>query len=78
MPASVRLVVALGDALGDEREADQAKAMIRMYGRDAEAIAMGHAETHADTGDLQSSEKWQRIAALVANMARTGRVSTGD
>ena len=59
--------------MGDECEADLARALIRTYGRDAEAIAMGHAETHADTGDLTSSDKWQRIAALVADMARTKR-----
>jgi hypothetical protein len=71
-------VVALGDALGDEREADLARAMIRMYGRDAEAIAMGHAETHGESGQHSESEKWQRIAGLVADLTRAGRVSSGD
>jgi hypothetical protein len=71
-------VVALGDALEDECEADLARAMIRKYGRDAEAIAMGHAETHGESGQQTESETWQRIAALVANMARAGRASTGD
>ncbi|HEY4275199.1 MAG TPA: hypothetical protein VGM68_06930 [Rhizomicrobium sp.] len=59
--------------MGDESEADLANAMIRMYGRDAEAIAMGHAETHADTGDQTSSDKWQRIAVLVANLTRASQ-----
>jgi len=64
--------------LKDESEADLAKAMIRMYGREAEAIAMGNAETHGESGQHSESEKWQRIAALVANLTRAGRVSTGD
>lgn len=52
--------------------------MIRLYGSDAEAIAMGHAETHGETGDRAESGKWQRIAILVANLNRMGRARNGD
>jgi len=37
--------------LGDESEQQLAEAMIRLYGRDAESVAIGHAETHADMND---------------------------
>lgn len=46
--------------------------MIRLYGRDAESVAAGHAETHADMGDKAKSEKWRRIAAAVAGMRVQG------
>jgi hypothetical protein len=52
--------------------------MIRRYGGDAEAIAMGHAETHGETGDRAESGKWQRIAVLIANLGRMGRAGTAD
>jgi hypothetical protein len=42
--------------------------MVRMYGRDAESVAAGHAETHADMGDPTKSEKWRRVAAHIARM----------
>ena len=42
--------------------------MIRMYGRDAEGVAAGHAETHAEMGDSAKSEKWRRVAAHVSRM----------
>jgi hypothetical protein len=54
--------------LSDGTELDLARAMIRLYGRDAESVAAGHAETHADMGDTVKSNKWQRIAAAVANL----------
>jgi hypothetical protein len=64
--------------LGEESELDVARAMIRLYGGDAEAIAMGHAETHGEAGDRAESGKWQRIAILVANLNRMGRARNGD
>jgi hypothetical protein len=54
--------------VGDTEEQDMAHSMIRLYGRDAESVAAGHAETHADMGDAAKSEKWRRIAALVSRM----------
>lgn len=42
--------------------------MIRLYGSDAESVAAGHAETHADMGDRVKSERWQRIADAVASL----------
>lgn len=51
---------------GDELEL--AKSMVRLYGRDAEAVAAGHAETHADMGERALSEKWLRVAAMVKRM----------
>lgn len=57
-------------------EQQLAEAMIRLYGRDAESVAMGHAETHADMGDQIKSERWQRIAEAIASL-RTLRNGTG-
>jgi hypothetical protein len=54
--------------LSDGTEQDLARAMIRLYGRDAESVAVGHAETHAEMGDNAKSEKWRRIAAAVAGL----------
>jgi hypothetical protein len=42
--------------------------MIRLYGSDAESVAAGHAETHADMGDKSKSDRWRRIAAAVAGL----------
>jgi len=50
--------------------------MIRLYGRDAESVAMGHAETHADMGDQIKSDKWQRIAEAIADL-RVHKSATG-
>lgn len=46
--------------------------MIRLYGRDAECVALGHAETHADMGDQAKSDRWRRIAEAVAAMRLQG------
>ena len=54
--------------LSNGEELDLACAMIRLYGADAESVAVGHAETHADMGDLIKSDKWRRIAAAVADL----------
>ena len=51
-----------------EAELDLARSMIRLYGADAEGVAAGHAETHADMGDSVKSDKWRRIAAAVAGL----------
>jgi len=62
--------------LGDGTEQQLAEAMIRLYGRDAQSVAAGHAETHADMGDSTKSERWQRIADAIADLrmqqSRTG------
>ena len=42
--------------------------MIRLYGADAESVAVGHAETHAEMGEPAKSDKWRRIAAAIAEM----------
>lgn len=59
-----------GDELSDESERDLAKSMIRLYGRDAESVAMGHAETHADMGDQAKSDRWRRIAEAIGAIRR--------
>ena len=56
--------------MGDGSEQQLAEAMIRLYGRDAESVAIGHAETHADMGDQIKSDRWQRIAEAVAEIRR--------
>ncbi len=62
--------------MGDGSEQQLAEAMIRLYGRDAESVAIGHAETHADMGDSVKSDRWQRIAETIAGLrmpeSRTG------
>ena len=54
--------------MSDGEELDLARAMIRLYGADAESVAVGHAETHAEMGDLVKSDKWRRIARAVADL----------
>lgn len=54
--------------MGDTEELDLARSMVRLYGLDAESVAAGHAETHADMGDPPKSEKWRRVAAHIARM----------
>ena len=54
--------------MSDGDELDLARAMIRLYGADAQSVAVGHAETHADMGDLTKSDKWRRIAAAIADL----------
>ncbi len=54
--------------MDEEGELDLARAMIRLYGSDAQSVAAGHAETHADMGDASKSEKWRRIAAAVGSL----------
>jgi len=65
-----------GDGVSDGSERDLARSMIRLYGRDAESVAMGHAETHADMGDQIKSDKWQRIAEAIADL-RVHKSATG-
>ncbi|MES2253810.1 MAG: hypothetical protein V4559_02070 [Pseudomonadota bacterium] len=54
--------------MSEGTEQDLARAMIRLYGSDAESVAAGHAETHADMGDKSKSDRWRRIAAAVADL----------
>ena len=54
-------------------EQQLAEAMIRLYGSDAESVAIGHAETHADMGDVIKSERWQRIAEAIAAVRRLSK-----
>ena len=42
--------------MSEGTEQDLARAMIRLYGSDAESVAAGHAETHADMGDKSKSD----------------------
>lgn len=56
--------------MGDGSEQQLAEAMIRLYGRDAESVAIGHAETHADMGDQIKSDRWQRIAEAIGEIRR--------
>ena len=60
-----------GRSLSEGTELDLARAMIRLYGGDAQSVAMGHAETHADMGEKAKSDKWRRIAAAIADSAGT-------
>ena len=67
--ARQRAAIAIqGHGVSDGEELDLARAMIRLYGADAENVAAGHAETHAEMGDLIKSDKWRRIAAGVAEL----------
>ena len=54
--------------MSDDGDLDLARSMIRLYGTDAEKIAAGHAETHAEMGDEVKSERWRRIAMAVARL----------
>ena len=54
--------------MGDGEEHDLARAMIRLYGVDAESVAVGHAETHAEMSAPAKSDKWRRIAAAIADL----------
>lgn len=54
--------------MGDGEEHDLARAMIRLYGADAESVAVGHAETHAEMGAPTKSDKWRRIAAAILEL----------
>ena len=54
--------------MSEGTEQDLARAMIRLYGRDAESVAVGHAETHAEMGDNAKSDRWRRIATAVAGL----------
>ena len=56
--------------MSDGSERDLAQAMIRLYGRDAQSVAMGHAETHADMGDAAKSDRWRRIAEAIVAIHR--------
>jgi hypothetical protein len=58
----------LGDGMGEETELDLARAMIRLYGADAQSVAAGHARSHAETGDAAQSAKWHRIAEAVVKL----------
>lgn len=49
-------------------EHDLARAMIRLYGADAESVAVGHAETHAEMSAPAKSDKWRRVAAAIVEM----------
>ena len=62
------MAVPSGGVVGEQEELDLARSMIRLYGADAESVAAGHAETHADMGDRAKSERWRRIAAAVASL----------
>jgi hypothetical protein len=57
-----------GGRVSNSEEQDLARAMIRLYGADAESVAAGHAETHAEMGDKPKSDKWRRIASAVASL----------
>jgi hypothetical protein len=52
----------------DDADLDLARSMIRLYGSEAEKVAAGHAESHADLGEDAKSERWRRIALAVARM----------
>ena len=57
----------LAAMIGDE-ELELARSMIRLYGSDAERVAAGHAETHAEMGEDAKSERWRRIALAVTKL----------
>jgi hypothetical protein len=52
----------------NSEEQELALSMIRLYGRNAETVAAGHAETHAEMGEPEKSDKWRRVAAMVKRM----------
>ena len=43
-----------------------ARKLIELYGPDAELIACGKAETHAECGEMFESWHWRRVAAAIA------------
>lgn len=49
-----------------------ARRMIALYGADAELVAAGQAETHADCGEIQASVDWENVAALIAEIQQDG------
>lgn len=59
--------------MSEGSEQQLAEAMIRLYGRDAESVAVGHAETHADMGDQVKSDRWQRIAEAIADIRQIAK-----
>ena len=67
-----------GDGVDEGSEQQLAEAMIRLYGRDAESVAVGHAETHADMGDPVKSERWQRIAEAIADIRQQKTQAAAD
>ena len=47
-----------------------AQAMVRMYGLEAEAIAVQHAEDHAERDEIALAQKWRRIVGIIAGLNR--------
>jgi hypothetical protein len=54
--------------MNDADEWDIARAMIRLYGRKAEKVAAGHADTFAKDGDLDAVRKWRRVRDIIAEL----------
>jgi hypothetical protein len=68
LPFDIGRLALQGGRVSNSEEQDLARAMIRLYGADAESVAAGHAETHAEMGDKPKSDKWRRIASAVASL----------
>ena len=45
-----------------------AQRMIALYGSDAECVACGQAETHADCGEVLETLNWPRIASKIHDL----------
>jgi hypothetical protein len=59
-------------------ELETARVVIAKYGADAECVAAGHAETHAEMGEDEESARWRRIAGIIARLQSPARRAASD
>jgi hypothetical protein len=64
--------------MSGDGELKTARAMIAEYGADAECVAAGHAETHAEMGENEQSDRWRRIAESIARLQSPARRAASD
>ncbi len=64
--------------MGADEELETARVMIAKYGADAECVAAGHAETHAEMGEDEESTRWRRIVEIIAGLQRPARRAALD
>jgi hypothetical protein len=61
--------------MSDVDEWDLAEAMIRLYGRKAEAMAENHAQSFAVKGNTADSRKWRRVREIVSDLKKNSAPS---
>lgn len=64
--------------MGADKELETARVMIAEYGADAECVAAGHAETHAEMGEDEESVRWLRITKIIARLQNPARRAASD